>query len=162
MLGLLCATRYVNLLIDVDSKISSIKEKIFTGKLPFHGARDGIVLRKILKGDRPEFPTRFDSQSTALGLTEDFNALIRNCWDQDPAIRPHSANVLSRLEQVMPEDRRPPGEGLAAPAMRSEWFSDPDIPLTMEDLTEIFSRDPPPRGPRRMYDSHLRDLDLIE
>jgi len=114
---------------------SGVCYEIFTGRVPFFEYRDHTVLVKIMTGETPKRPR--ESESQAMGLTEDIWALMSECWMPNPRQRPTIQEVRRQLITVRPEDRRSPGEWKAASALQKHSLHDFDVPLILEDLKLI-------------------------
>ncbi|KAG5650515.1 hypothetical protein H0H81_011961 [Sphagnurus paluster] len=123
---------------------SCICLEIFTGTVPFaHIKQDTKVLLEVANGASPPLPE--DSEPyISLGLSPIMRQLMSNCWERDPSQRPDAKAILHRLDAVKPPDARPSGGWKLGPAMYRSNLSDADVPLTLERLEEILSRDPPP------------------
>lgn len=120
---------------------SCVCYQIFTDKLPFFEHREMAVIIKIMAGVRPTRPTALIENFVTHGLTENIWALMNDCWDRDPTKRPRMAKALWRLAAEGEEDHRMPGELMNGPAMQDKSLSDSDVPLTLEDINAIISRD---------------------
>lgn len=64
----------------------------------------------ILAGERPPRPTNWE----ILGLSEDVWMLIEQCWDRDPSIRPHIADILVFFENASCDWVSPTPEAIAS------------------------------------------------
>ncbi|KAG5635224.1 hypothetical protein H0H81_012002 [Sphagnurus paluster] len=97
--------------------------EVFTGRVPFYEyPRDHVVISKISVGTKPKRLTVF---------TDAIWALMSECWARDPAKRPTSAKVLSRVLTMHPPDRRAPGEWAHGTSTRDV------APMSLEQLEAI-------------------------
>ena len=69
-----------------NNELTSIHTKVFTGAAPFSDKSSHTALSAIMSGKRPPRP----SSPT---LTKKLWALIQQCWDQDPRLRPDAPRI---------------------------------------------------------------------
>ncbi|KAH7927211.1 kinase-like protein, partial [Leucogyrophana mollusca] len=62
--------------------------EMYSGVRPFHGLRDGAVIKAVGKGKRPDRPT---------GISDWMWTLVESCWCQEPTERPLPSNVVRQL-----------------------------------------------------------------
>lgn len=117
--------------------------QVFTGKLPFFEYRsEAAVMMKVMQGTRPTRPAALEGQDTTRSITEDIWGLMNDCWERDPASRPTIIQALSRVDVVNAMDDRPSAEWKIGASMQEDGFNDSDLPLTLETLNVILSKDP--------------------
>ena len=80
---------------------------MFSGKVPFEGVDIYKLTLLLQRGERPSLPA--DDLSERRGLSPEMEDLIRDCWTQEPTIRPSADEVVERL-QVLRLDECPPNE----------------------------------------------------
>ncbi|KAG6808442.1 hypothetical protein H0H92_004106 [Tricholoma furcatifolium] len=80
--------------------------EIFVGKPPFHKINSSLILWRVSKGHRPQYPSPSDKPWTEWGLTGDIWAWIERCWHQDPRERPSAAEVTQYLSLLLSTDAR--------------------------------------------------------
>ena len=68
--------------------------EVFTGKIPFEGLRNEVVLLHISRGSRPEMPRN----AHAVGLTVEMWKVLESCWQQNPKKRPEMREVVKKWE----------------------------------------------------------------
>ncbi|EJU03719.1 kinase-like protein, partial [Dacryopinax primogenitus] len=73
--------------------------EIFTGRVPFQGSLDFVVLKGIINGLRPPNP---GPAATEKGLSPELWKIMQACWDRDPAKRPN----ISVISQTIQSERR--------------------------------------------------------
>ena len=69
--------------------------QVFTGGPPFSGLAAPVIASKIIDGERPPRP----QEAQGLGLTSLVWELTVRCWDQDPARRPTTTEVVRPLRE---------------------------------------------------------------
>ena len=69
--------------------------EVLTGKVPFQGSSDPVVMGKIIEGQHPARPEGPD----AVWFTDDLWAMLEQCWLHKPKQRPTIQGVLECLEQ---------------------------------------------------------------
>ena len=69
--------------------------EVLTGQAPFPCCNNMAVMRKIIKGERPDRPRGPE----ALWFTDDLWGLLKQCWSSEPKLRPTVESVLERLKQ---------------------------------------------------------------
>jgi Ca2+-binding EF-hand superfamily protein len=109
--------------------------EIVAGQIPFGDVNPLMVHQLIDSGERPFIPPNCDP---------DFANLIRDCWHQNPALRPTFAEVIVRLDQCIakcpPEllgpmpalesspDQRQPHDHRHQPESPQQWQQQPPPP----------------------------------
>ncbi|CAF3805086.1 unnamed protein product [Rotaria sp. Silwood1] len=61
-------------------------------KIPYYECRDDVIRASVLAGDRLKIP---ESTPSA------FQALIENCWAQQPNDRPNSSDLIKMIEECI-------------------------------------------------------------
>jgi len=79
--------------------------EVLSGKAPFTGLKDFIVIPKIVEGERPERP----GGGEGLWFTDGLWEMLNRCWVTQPKSRPSIEAVLECLEQVS-KDWKPPSQ----------------------------------------------------
>ena len=70
--------------------------EVLTGRIPFSHYNNGLaVMRKIIKGDRPDRP----QGPEAVWFTDDLWEVLEQCWLPTPKLRPTIEGVFECLEQ---------------------------------------------------------------
>jgi len=103
---------------------------VLSGKTPFAGDKDFIVMRKVIEGERPERPE-------GSWFTDNLWETLEQCWLPQPKDRPTVEAVLECLGQV-PKARLPPppiaayveidGDKLVSATIMVEPVSGPSAP----------------------------------
>ena len=99
--------------------------EVLGGQVPFTKLNNYAVMRKVMKGERPERP---EGEERAF-FTDDLWQTLEQCWDAQPGNRPSIAAVLECLERVS-GDPRPPSPQVdeddrslsRGPSRRLSWF----------------------------------------
>ena len=68
--------------------------QVFAQERPFFQVCSFLVPLLVLNGRRPPRPQNRE----ILGLSEDIWMFVERCWDRDPSVRPHIADILSLFE----------------------------------------------------------------
>jgi len=87
--------------------------EVFTGAVPFSHRTTNAVILDVMDGFRPPRPTHPT-------FTEDLWALMQNCWDQEPHLRPEASEVLRSIFKMKHRDQRPKHN---FPRLLSSFFS---------------------------------------
>ena len=74
--------------------------EVFTGKIPFEGQKNEVVVLRISRGGRPEMP----ENAQAVGLTNEMWKLLESCWNQNPKRRPAMEDVVRRWQRFVEND----------------------------------------------------------
>lgn len=74
--------------------------EVYTGKVPFEGEKDQVVVLRIPHGARPEMPRN----SQEVGLSVEMWQLFENCWQHSPGSRPSMKGVVRRLRGLIAEE----------------------------------------------------------
>ena len=69
--------------------------EVLTGQAPFPYCTAPVVMRKIIKGERPDRP----QGPEAVWFTDDMWGLLKQCWSSEPKLRPTVESVLERLKR---------------------------------------------------------------
>ena len=69
--------------------------EVLTGQAPFPYCTAPVVMRKIIKGERPDRP----QGPEAVWFTDDLWGLLKQCWSSEPRLRPTVESVLEHLKQ---------------------------------------------------------------
>ena len=64
-----------------------------TGATPFPDESDEEIVGRVVRGQRPEWPSANPPQ----GLTKALSEQIKSCWKQEPKERPAASSVLEAL-----------------------------------------------------------------
>ncbi|THU86329.1 kinase-like protein [Dendrothele bispora CBS 962.96] len=111
--------------------------EIFTGLVPFHELKDGAVILKVIRGQRPDRPDKIVHRH----LSDSMWGIIQQCWSQEPDGRPE-ANVLP--SRVMLADGKviEPADNWDMSLPTELWSSlhHPKLYPTGPDLEELLSR----------------------
>ena len=73
-----------------------LRFQLVTGKGPYAGVQDSVVIPMVLKGKRPSKPRTFE----APGMTPAVWKIAEKCWHQKANERPEVDAVLQRLENL--------------------------------------------------------------
>ncbi|KAG5652037.1 hypothetical protein H0H81_006528 [Sphagnurus paluster] len=122
---------------------SCVCYEIFTGKVPFYNIANtntaaGQIIHAVMSGKKPLMRGMEKKLWVEWGLTHQIWALMDECWNKNPDLRPDIQTVLSRLEgRQFKDDRKLPvlRNGLEP---QSEHLIN-TLPLTLERLNEILS-----------------------
>ena len=69
--------------------------EVLTGQVPFPRWGALVVMRKIVRGERPDRPEGRE----AVWFTDDLWGLLKQCWSSEPRLRPTVESVLENLKQ---------------------------------------------------------------
>ncbi|KAI8465776.1 MAG: kinase-like domain-containing protein [Monoraphidium minutum] len=79
-------------------------------EVPWEGCQDAQIFMALSKGGRPEreapaspLPGQLPPDASEI---DDYEGLMRACWDEDPEVRPDFAEVISRLRELQRRARR--------------------------------------------------------
>ncbi|KAF7973128.1 hypothetical protein HWV62_16168 [Athelia sp. TMB] len=100
--------------------------EMFSGRIPFVGKREHLLIRAIVNGERPERP--LDRLSQTRGLTDSVWDIIVTCWRQRPEERPTAAQIIQRLHALpglLPDDRPLDHHDMQPPRKRSDQYQNP-------------------------------------
>ena len=70
--------------------------EVLSGRMPFSGSTDYVVVAKVLKGERPARPRGAEGT----WFVDDIWNILESCWKPTPDNRPRIKDVLHRLEEV--------------------------------------------------------------
>ena len=71
--------------------------EVFTGKIPFEGQKNEVVVVHISRGGRPEML----GNAQLIGLTCAMWRLLESCWQQNPNKRPAMEEVVRRWRKFV-------------------------------------------------------------
>ena len=119
--------------------------EVLSGKVPFQGCTEFVVIQRVLEGGRPERPqgSRF---------TDDLWGMLERCWSPKPNDRPTVEDILENLERILTVWQLPPhiidtssdveadiGRDQPSPTVR-----DPGMSVVGSPINSRFAhRDPP-------------------
>ncbi|TCD65146.1 hypothetical protein EIP91_003039 [Steccherinum ochraceum] len=132
--------------------------ELVSGKIPFHGLSDYQAIIRVVRGDRPERPTKSNGKPISDGLWN----LVVSCWAGSPTERPSSKQVLSLLGVIGKAYLRPSAYGSRpqTPSTPTDYLSNSSsstlTPQTMhysddEDSVQLNHQRPPTRLPDAAY-----------
>lgn len=78
--------------------------EVLSGQPPFPGCRDAVVIRKIMKGERPSRP----SGTQGVWFNDELWKMLELCWKPNRDDRPDLETMLYCLEGVAPPLRPSP------------------------------------------------------
>ena len=97
--------------------------QIFAHERPFVNFFPYIVPGFVIAGKRPSRLTNRD----ILGLSEDIQRLMEECWDQDPGARPHASDALALFETASRGWVSPTSEAIANLALGHPTSQNPSM-----------------------------------
>lgn len=71
--------------------------EVFTGRVPFEGRKNEVVMFFVSQGGRPEMP----AHAQVVGLTAKVWTLLESCWEQDPERRPTMEEVVDGWQKLV-------------------------------------------------------------
>ena len=72
--------------------------KLFSSERPFYHISDNASLeQEILHGTRPTMSLDLKERATKRGLLPHIAALMKDCWDADPRLRPTAALLANSM-----------------------------------------------------------------
>jgi serine/threonine protein kinase len=76
---------------------SQLWSQVCTGRSPYDGLFDGVVIRLISEGRHPDRPAQ---NGLRLPISDWFWGLLKACWVTDPFARPSVKAILDRMKVV--------------------------------------------------------------
>jgi len=122
--------------------------EVLSGQVPFPGLKDGVIIFKVIEGERPGRPRG----RQAAWFSDDLWKMLQLCWEPRPCDRPDLGAIIKSLEGITQPSRPPSPSPSPSPAPTpttnedAEADSDDQLDFTVINLGTLQTSPKPPSG----------------